>query len=426
MAREVLAIGNTGEELVSKFNGNFIQTFTDNNAYFYNVESYGAVHDGVTDDTEAIQAAINACVDGGGGTVFLPVGIYIISGALKNGIEFLDPYTEETKTVNYNSQLYIPASWASTRNAPIKILGEAGSWRNGIPIGVVLRSTIAGTGTWPSVICSRGWLHIFGYFNYTDITLENIAIQVNPFIGTTGPSVSGVNFLYASHAICKNVSVGPIITDYTVIGAESERMTWTQSANHSFGIGIGLISDDFGELQGTNSVWGMYYGFLLGEGINANILMAYNNYIGLVKLKSVYGANIQFYVSNWNTYDIAAQPETIYLTAGKSTLHISTATIELWGAGKGPAWNEKEDYILDTNDYLFGEMNYTISQAVSNYLAKSNGGTNFLCRNAYEGSTYHWTTTTRPSSPGYGLTGYNETTNKIESYIVGTGWVDLH
>lgn len=45
----------------------------------FNVKSFGAVGDGVTDDTVAIQAAINAASDAGGGVVSLPTGTYIVS-----------------------------------------------------------------------------------------------------------------------------------------------------------------------------------------------------------------------------------------------------------------------------------------------------------------------------------------------------------
>src|SRR5690606_15260052 len=44
-----------------------------------NVKTYGAKGDGVTDDTEAIQKAIDACFAAGGGIVFFPEGKYIIS-----------------------------------------------------------------------------------------------------------------------------------------------------------------------------------------------------------------------------------------------------------------------------------------------------------------------------------------------------------
>jgi len=51
---------------------------------FYNVKSpaYGAVGDGVTDDTTAIQAAIDAAETAGGGIVFLPEGSYLVTSGL--------------------------------------------------------------------------------------------------------------------------------------------------------------------------------------------------------------------------------------------------------------------------------------------------------------------------------------------------------
>lgn len=46
----------------------------------FNIRSYGAVGDGTTDDLSAIQGAINAAQSAGGGIVFIPKGIYIVSG----------------------------------------------------------------------------------------------------------------------------------------------------------------------------------------------------------------------------------------------------------------------------------------------------------------------------------------------------------
>ena len=55
---------------------------------YFNVKNFGAIGDGRVDvagrdnnnDTDAIQAAIDACSAAGGGTVFLPTGIYPING----------------------------------------------------------------------------------------------------------------------------------------------------------------------------------------------------------------------------------------------------------------------------------------------------------------------------------------------------------
>jgi len=43
----------------------------------YDVKTYGALGDGTTDDTSAIQAALNTAAGAGGGVVFLPTGTYI-------------------------------------------------------------------------------------------------------------------------------------------------------------------------------------------------------------------------------------------------------------------------------------------------------------------------------------------------------------
>ena len=47
---------------------------------FYNVRNFGALGDGITDDTNAIQAALDAAKEAGGGQIYVPNGTYIIIG----------------------------------------------------------------------------------------------------------------------------------------------------------------------------------------------------------------------------------------------------------------------------------------------------------------------------------------------------------
>ena len=48
----------------------------------YNVRDYGAIGDGATMDTAALQKAIEACHAGGGGTVWFPAGVYRSGGLI--------------------------------------------------------------------------------------------------------------------------------------------------------------------------------------------------------------------------------------------------------------------------------------------------------------------------------------------------------
>lgn len=409
-----LTAGMTGLQFRNALNYNFAIP-----PKVYNVVDYGAVHDGVTDDTVAIQTAINACDAGGGGIVFFPNGVYIISGALQNDVG--------TDAIDYNSQLYIPASKISDKRSGIILLGESynwfGAWTASIAEnGVILKSTIAGSGVFPSVICSIGKLNPYSYNNYVDAQIENIKILVAPFEGTTGASMCGVNFLHADHGKLFNVSVSLNIADIR---------NSIVPVSHVFGIGLGIINNTF-PLANNISANGFYYGIVIGESVSVGLLNVSCCHIGLMQLTNNVLSNINYLAIGSCAYTIASQQESFYgNAAGRGTLKINNAYIEKGyeGDGRTPAWCEDVDTILDADQRLFGCMDYQLSNVdgVGEYIAKSNGGLNFLVRNIYKGSGYHWTTATRPvlTATTYGTVGYNTTTNKLEVFN-GSTWVDLH
>lgn len=402
------------------FNNNFALM-----PYFYNVEDYGAVHDGETDDTVAIQTAINAAYASGGGTIYFPNGVYLIAGALQTHIDFGDEYT------NYNSQLYIPPPDIVTgAKSRVLLLGESHIRSTGNEVsGVIWKSTIAGSGTWPSVICSKRYNDGSGtLMNYNDTILKNISILVNPFIGTTGISMSGVNFMYASHPVVEDVSVAFYSTESTYWETLGNLV---KPANHSFGIGIGMDANDFAEVRGCCCVSGFYYGYIFGEGVYCETIHSYHCFISLMPIVADYGCVIGHLVSNWNTNDIAGQQETVYKTPGVNTVMITYCSIENWFdpggeswiGSRGPAWLEKENYILDNDNLLRGRMNYRIGGG-TNMMPKLSGGTNLIVRNVFTGTGYHWTTLGRPTDPDQGMMGYNQNLYRYE-YWTGTSWQQL-
>jgi hypothetical protein len=81
------------------------------------VKNYGAVGDGVTDDTAAIQAAIDAIEAGGGGTLLLPEGTYIAAGLQIKHKVYLQGSGEAATTLklknNANTYLLADTRYAS-------------------------------------------------------------------------------------------------------------------------------------------------------------------------------------------------------------------------------------------------------------------------------------------------------------------------
>jgi hypothetical protein len=63
----------------NQFGNALTAPITDKGGEVFNVKAYGAKGDGSTDDTAAIQTAINACQTAGGGTVYFPTGNYQIT-----------------------------------------------------------------------------------------------------------------------------------------------------------------------------------------------------------------------------------------------------------------------------------------------------------------------------------------------------------
>jgi hypothetical protein len=406
--------GMTPAQYYTGTNTNFKKSYL--GANWFNVEDYGAVHNNSTDDTAAIQDAINACHAAGGGTVYFPCGIYVISGVLQNNIG--------TYSLDYNSQLYIPSYdyLTSTNLQTIRLLGETvpSHIQNGFLIkssnGAILKSTIAGTGDWPSVISTLGRFGTAG--NYNDVVIENLTVRVNPFVATTGPSMCGVNLIWCAHSKIINLFVGLDLQDF---------LTCIVPENHVFGLAVGVVNGDFCIINNYTCFGGFYYGLVCWEGVHVNQVQCYCCYIGITFLGSGYRSLVNYAVLHWNAYDIASAQENFYTnipsTAYVSILNMSSED----NYTGGPWWFDRVDEILDTSNLLVGELTYNLAGSglgPAAYIEKGHGGRNLIAKNGCTSSNFSWTTATRPTALGYGCTGWNETTSKLECWN-GATWSDL-
>jgi len=71
---------------VPRFNNVYDKVRKPTHTDLFNVKDYGAVGDGVINDTVAIQQAVAAAVTNGGGIVFVPDGEYLMTGNLNLGV----------------------------------------------------------------------------------------------------------------------------------------------------------------------------------------------------------------------------------------------------------------------------------------------------------------------------------------------------
>jgi hypothetical protein len=136
------------------------------------VKDFGAVGDGVTNDTAAIQAAIDLIESIGGGTVFIPAGTYLLSAALT-----IDDDCVTLQGDGVVSTILKP----NAGNLSGIVVGVAGA----ITQGTQIRDLRVEYGSATTVTAGNGILLLHTYYP----VLENVYIN-NPYVGLAiAPSV---------------------------------------------------------------------------------------------------------------------------------------------------------------------------------------------------------------------------------------------
>jgi parallel beta-helix repeat protein len=96
---------------------------------FVSVKDFGAIGDGVTDDTAAIQATIDAVGSAGGGSVYIPVGTYNLTSSLtvtNDYVSIIGDGSSASILLGNN-----PANWIIKFNADADYMKLDGLWIKG-------------------------------------------------------------------------------------------------------------------------------------------------------------------------------------------------------------------------------------------------------------------------------------------------------
>lgn len=241
-------------------------------SYDFNVKAYGAKGDGVTDDTDAIQAAIDACCKAGGGTVFIPNGIY--------RLHKVQSRTDGTYTKT--GHLFIPVTSNLENRITLKIRGESAvqyttfyvDARMGTGVtgnkGATLYSDYLPDDTSKaldnpiSVITSIGWTNGGIPQNVTIVKMESFNICTK--CSDLGyPFVSGVDGSLMAQLDCRDMDIR---TDGMV-----KNLKKSPTGHICFGMMVGASLDDpHQSLDYINISQGFNYGLISGLHLSARCI----------------------------------------------------------------------------------------------------------------------------------------------------------
>lgn len=219
------------------------------------------------DCTPALQAAIAACANGGGGTVYAPVGTYLYPGAL---------------IAASNAQVTVPVNaGGATNNTKVFISiegetvygGSASSYSVSFPAaiqtrGTIFYSTISGSGYIPCFIGSADTVTR----NRNDLSISNLGIMVYTNHGADTVSVTPINGRMFQKINAKNNTISPDI--------EVSR-TKSPINKEVAGIIAGGLNDNGDNMITETEIVGFKYALVAGEHTIVNGNLFFGNLNGI-------------------------------------------------------------------------------------------------------------------------------------------------
>jgi hypothetical protein len=321
-----------------------------------NVKSYGAIGNGVTDDTAAIQAAIDAVLNAGGGTVYFPDGHYLVAGALRT--------TPTIGSGAFCAQITIanPAG-----GQPIKNLRLLGSQPLGYQWDLNAASTTYPPGAWiVSNSAGATWAAnsalpcvIGGPENTSGTHKQYVAVEVENLgvITPANPKLTALNFSGLTSARLRE---GACIVQGVQGATEPTNPT-------GVGVVMPLTLNDGTDRVESFFVSGYYEGLCVAEHTTGdNILIMYCR-IGL-GWQHMPGHGATFgavdierckYTLGYNDWTAAGGPAAMPGTT-HALLSIQTLDVEVSGVG---TWYENLAVVSDINDTLYGELSYWLADS---------------------------------------------------------------
>ena len=345
------------------------ETRSDSMASFgINVFDFGAKGDGITDDTAAIQSAINFAAERGGGKILFPY--------TKGGYRIASPGIEKLEGKPLRAQLYIPAGDSNIQlegEMPCRLLNayivrppEAVK-DNFAPttFGTLRTDNTRIVSDWEapeehdstarpwSILAAPEGNSCKGKFSVTQFSVTNLEFRVLLNTDKMYPTQTAVNLQNVSRInisdsqFCLNEQVGD-----TVLHKELQ-----QSPCHTAGLITSGDQNDNNVLRNV-AAQGFRYGFVLGEHVVADYLYVHNCEEGLTFHDCSHLSVINHIVAQHNTVILSTTTSELFgMPKGPCNVRIDTVNFEC-GTGLRPAASALKYGVYDPEHRLHGELTW--------------------------------------------------------------------
>lgn len=282
---------------------------------------YNAAGDGVTDDTVAIQTALNHINTlPGGGTLFFPPGAYLCNGNF-------DPTTNSILKIPYNDI----GSGIITKTIALRG-SDDGTW------GVVIMTTRTdGSGVYPALLAANAPAGIpADELNTGSFSNQVAVIKDINFVVPANPTMCGVRMDTIAVARLENVLI--------------EAAGWSSQPSHDV---VGLWMPDggnFSDCRATNvRINGFWTGFFISEHFIGSNLTAFQCRVALATLVGYQTAQV-----NLNSFwcPTAIQNRGIHLPVQ------ILARMEDSDMAAAAAWSALIRHVDDASNTIWGTMDY--------------------------------------------------------------------